>query len=236
MEERRDTITEERGRIEAITREEERAITPVITGGSMVEAVAGAAAVVLAILGLLDLLAASMAAVATIAVGMALFIGGGTLAARFARLLSVSEARHAPPGTSESIVGGMAMGTLFGAGGMALGILALLETVPMTLIPVAVIVFGTGLLMASGATARLNELMVRGGAEPQRAYRLAREAVAAASGSEVLVGLGGVVLGILALADFVPLTLSLVALLGFGVSILLSGTAIASRMLGVFYR
>jgi len=234
MEERRGTITEERERIEAVTREEKPA--RIAAGGSIVEAVGGAAAVVLAILGLLDILPVSMASVAVIAVGAALFIGGGTLAARFSRLLYVSEARFAPAATSEAIAGGMATETLFGAAGIALGILALLDTAPMTLIPVAVIAYGTALLMASGATARMSEMMVRGGAEPHRARHVARQAVFAASGSEVLIGLGGIVLGILAIAGFTPLTLSLIALLSFGVSIVLSGSSIASRMLGMFQR
>ena len=225
MEEERGTITEERERIEAVTREERAAYLP--AGGPMAEAVCGTAAVVLTILGLLDILAAPMAAIAVIAVGAALFIGGGTLAGRFSKLLAVSEARFAPTASSEAIAGGMAIEALFGAGGIALGILALLNTVPLILIPVACIAFGTALLMASGATARFNEMMIRGGAEPHRAQHVARQAVFAASGSEVLIGLGGIVLGLLAVAGFAPMILSLIALLSFGVSILLSGSSIA---------
>lgn len=236
MEEERSTITEERERVAAVTREEEARPARIMAGGSMVEAVGGAAAVVLAILGLLDILAVPIAAIAVIAIGIALLVGGGTLAARFQRLLTTWEGRFAPAVVSETIAGGMSVETLFGAAGVALGILALLDTAPMTLIPIAVIIFGAALLMASGATERLNELMVRRGAEPREAERWARDAVSAASGSEVLVGLGGIVLGILAIAGYSTLTLSLVALLGFGVSILLTGTSIASRMMTVFYR
>jgi len=236
MEQEKTTITEERERVAAATREEEARPARFVAGGSMVEAVGGAAAVVLAVLGLLDILATLLAAVAVIAIGMALVMGGGTLAARFSRLLTSWEARFAPAVVSETVAGGMSVETLFGAAGVALGILALLGTAPMTLIPIAVIVFGAALLMASGATERLNELIVRRGAEPRKAERWARDAVSAASGSEVLVGLGGIVLGILAIAGYSPLTLSLVALLGFGVSILLTGTSVANRMLTIFYR
>jgi hypothetical protein len=94
----------------------------------------------LAILGLLDILAVPIAAIAVIAIGIALLVGGGTLAARFQRPLTTWEGRLAPAVVSETIAG------------------------------------------------------------------------------------------------YSTLTLSLVALLGFGVSILLTGTSIASRMMTVFYR
>jgi len=236
MEREQGTITEERERVEAAVHGEMEKEPRMMAGGSIVEAICGAAAVVLAILGLLGAAPLFLASIAGIAVGLALLIGGGTIAARFSKMLSTTEARFAPTAATESIQGGMAMESLSGLAGAVLSFLALFNVEPFTLLPIASILYGLALLMASGATARLNELMVRGGAERERAQQVARQAASAAAGTEVLIGLAGIVLGILALADFVPLTLMLVAMLAFGASILLSGTAIAGRFMSVFAR
>ena len=95
----------------------------------------------------------------------------------------------------------------------------------------SVLVFGGALLMASIATARLNDLRMRTAAiQPEHAHELSREAVYAASGSDVLIGAAAVVLGILALSGFSSLTLTLVGLLCIGASIMLSGLSVAGRM------
>jgi hypothetical protein len=136
--------------------------------GSVAEAVGGAAAVVLAILGLLGLLPLTFNAIAAIALGVALLLGGAALARRYSRLVPA----------------------------------------------------------AGGGMARL--------ARSARWLRGEGDSVYAASGWEALVGIGAVVLGILALTGHAPLTLTLVAMLSVGAAILIGGTVLASRLFGVF--
>lgn len=197
----------------------------VLAGGSLAEALGGAGVVVLGILGLIGVLPVMMASIGAIAVGGALMFGGGTLAARYGRALS----RTANNDLAEASAGGLALEALCGVAGIALGILALLGVAPFTLLGVAAIVLGGGLALASGATARLDDLLQRSGLES--GGRAAQEALRATGGAEVMLGLAAVVLGILSLSGVAPLTLILVSMLGLGVVVMMSGSSIASRLL-----
>jgi hypothetical protein len=94
------------------------------------------------------------------------------------------------------------------------GILALIGIASLTLLSVAAIVFGAALLLGAGATASLNCLIIE---HHYRAHEVARRVagtmVSGATGSQVLVGLAAIVLGIIGLAGGYPLTLSLIAFL-----------------------
>jgi hypothetical protein len=215
-------------------REEEKS-AEVITGGSMVEAVCGVAAVVLAILGLAGLMPIHLVAVATIALGAALVFEGGAIAARYSKLLG--ETVGSRQVTAAEFGGGMTAELLGGLAGIVLGILALLNVYPLELTAVAAIVFGGALLVGSGSTGRLNALVIEGWYDlHDTARRVAREAVSAAAGAQVLAGLAGAILGILALVGTNTLTLTLVALLCLGASGLLSGAAVSSKMLSMLRR
>jgi hypothetical protein len=115
-----------------------------------------------------------------------------------------------------------------------LGVLALLQVNPMTLEAISAIVLGASLVFSSGMLSRLNSLRIESSGEEEFAKHVARDAVTASVGTEVLVGLSAAVLGVLALVGIAPMTLILVALLAVGASILLSGTALVSRMLTLF--
>ncbi|MFS8071619.1 MAG: hypothetical protein ACMG6S_35060, partial [Byssovorax sp.] len=121
-----------------------------------------------------------------------------------------------------------------GATGIVLGILALVGVAPHILIPVALLAFGGAMLVGTGATADLGAL--RGPAGSSRLERGARDLTVAASGTQMLIGITTIVLGILALIGVDPLTLSLVGLLAAGASILFSGSAVSSRMLSILRR
>lgn len=207
------------------THEKERT-AEVIFGGSTAEAVVGAGAVVLAILGLANIWPGYMASIATIVVGAALLFQGGAIASRYSDLAQRTGGSEIGGGVSAEILGG--------AAGIALGILALLGIMPATLTPVAIIVFGGALLIGSAATARLNSLTTFRMSE--RARDVTRGAIEMASGTEVLVGIGAIVLGILALLGMAPRTLVLVALLALGAAVLFSGSAVSSRMVSIFKR
>ncbi|MGD0885641.1 MAG: hypothetical protein ABSA46_12370 [Thermodesulfovibrionales bacterium] len=105
----------------------------------------------------------------------------------------------------------------------------------MILAPTAAIVFGATLMFSSGMTVRLDSLEVEG-AEVTRFTRASHEAVRAAAGVELLLGLSAVVLGIIALTGTVPNTLSLVAVLMTGISGFVAGSAITARMVSLFRR
>lgn len=198
-----------------------------IAGGSTAEALAGAAAVVLGILALIGLLPVTIGAIATIAAGVALLIGGGAIAARFARIRSI-ERRSA----GRQMASSSGLEAFMGLAAVALGILALLGVDPLTLMAVAAIVLGAGVLMAAGAATRMEQMLQW--MQPAGSERRQHEMVATASASDVLVGLGAVVLGILALLGLSPLTLTLVAMIAVGATLLFSGSALTARFSAMF--
>jgi hypothetical protein len=209
---------------------EQRATLQYVAGGSIVEGIGGLAAVVLGILGLAGVFPTLMAAIAALAIGAALLSEGASLAGRYSNLVSQIGGAHA----SEELGTGLTTELLGGVVGVTLGILALLGVAPMTLLSVAAIAFGASLLVGSTANARLNDLRFAStGVEGDRTREIIREAVSAATGAQLLVGLGGIALGILALVGVASLNLVLIAMLAVGVSVLLSGTAIGSRMMRI---
>jgi hypothetical protein len=212
--------------------EEERRSAKLVAGGSLTEAIAGIAAAALAIIGLAGTLPIELAAVATIAVGVALLAQGGAVAARWSRLVHETQGYEWDPRTE--LGSGMSAEILGGAAGVVLGILALIGLAPLVLIAVALLVFGGALLVGSGTTVDLGSM--RAGNLPGRFAHTTREASLAASGTQMLVGVGVIVLGILALVGTDPATLALVGLLALGASILFSGSAVTSRMYGILHR
>jgi len=177
---------------------------------------------VLAILGLLGLLPLTLNAIAAIALGVALLLGGAALARRYSRMVPATAA----PRARQEIAGALGLQAIAGVAAIVLGILALLRIDALMLLGVTAIVLGAALVAAGGGMARL--------ARSARWLRGEGEGVYAASGWEALVGIGAVVLGILALTGHAPLTLTLVAMLSVGAAILVGGTVLASRLFGVF--
>lgn len=202
----------------------------VVAGGSMIEAIGCAAAIVLAIIGLSGILQPYMTAVAVIAIGASLLFEGGTVGARFSRLLAT---RAAGTFGYAGFGGGMTAEFLAGAAGIILGLLALLGIAQAILPPVAVIVFGGALLIGSGPTARLSFMENAASGNYVEVREVAREAVCATSGAQVLTGLAAAILGILALVGFSAMILTLVALLCVGAAVVINGSAISGRILSL---
>jgi hypothetical protein len=186
--------------------------------GSLGETIAGTGAVVLAILGIIGLLPGVLDAIAVIAAGFSVLVGSAALGARATRLVGERVK------SNREIGGGLGLAAMAGVAGIVLGILALLDVSRLGLLSIAPIVLGAGMLVASAAMARFEQFV-----------RIERgtEAVYVASGAEVLVGVGAVVLGILALTGVAPMTLSLIGILGVGAAALMSGTSVAWQVLGV---
>jgi hypothetical protein len=113
--------------------------------------------------------------------------------------------------------GGVAAELLGGIAGIVRGILALLNLVPMVLLPVGAILFGAVLVSSCGTLMRLNTLACdRARAGSSRKLQIAGEVVSGAAGVQGLLGLAGLILGILAVIGLHTLTLILVAFLCLG--------------------
>jgi hypothetical protein len=215
------------------TIEEETAKT--ITGGSTLEIIAGAGAVVLGILGLADVLPTLFVIISIIAVGGGLMLAGGSIAAKYRDLLGSSERRSSS--TLAETGGGITAETIGGAAGVALGILALVGIEPATLMSVAIIVLGGALMFGAGATRRLSNVLVETSRAPMHKQRVANESVKGAAAMQVIAGLAAAALGILTLVDIGgQVTLSLVAVIILGGGLLLSGLAVGGKMVNMLYR
>jgi hypothetical protein len=197
--------------------------------GTVSESISGAGALALAILALIGVIPSVLGPIAVIAAGLALLAGGGAIAARALDLVGTGQPRE----VRRQILGGLGMEALTGGAGGVLGLLALLGISPMTLLPVAGIVLGTSLLMASGALTRLESLI---NTIPASEHETSHRSVYVATSSDFLVGLGAIVLGILALAGYSPITLSLVAVISIGAAVLMSGSTLAVRFAATFGR
>jgi len=225
-------------------REEERRAqersAEVVAGGSMAEAVAGIAGIVLAIVALAGVFPAFLGPIAAIVIGAGLVLEGAAVASRYAGVLA---ALGDTERTEVELGGGMSAELLGGLAGIVLGILALIHVATLPLLAVAAIVFGAALIIGCAATAGLNQMAVRRfwGTTTREAVsrHVVAEAVSAAGGAQVLVGLGAVVLGIIALV-MVPeptaAVLALVAFLCVGASLLMSGAALSGKFLSVLNR
>lgn len=211
---------------QSITHEDVRTSARYLSAGSVVEAVAGTGTVALAILALTGALPMALAAIGTIAVGAGLLVEGAAIAGRFDELLKETETAHL---AHRALGSGMAAESVGGVAGIVLGILALLSVDPMVLLPVAMIGFGAAFLVGSGASRDLNELVLDDQA-PERKRRVTREAVAVANGGQLLLGIGALTLGILAVLGVAPLTLTLVGLIAVGAAAMFAGTALSVRL------
>lgn len=212
---------------------EDRHIAEFIASGSAAEIIGGLAAIVLTILGLAHVAPTLMLPVATITIGVALVFEGGSIAAEYSRIISKTAENSVQ---SAEMGGGMTAEMLAGIAGIVLGILALLGLASITLCAAAVIVYGAALSLSSGTMSRLNDLKIEVSGAQHTAQRVAHEAVSAAAGTQVLVGLAAGVLGILALVGIAPTVLVLVGLLTVGTSLVLSGGALGGRLISLFSR
>jgi hypothetical protein len=171
----------------------------------------------------------TLAAIAMIALGVGLLAGGAALSRRYVGGMPTAAASRA----RQEIVGALGMQALAGIAAIVLGVLALLRVNPAVLLGVGVLVLGGALLAAGGAMARLARSARWLRPEANR-YSDAENWYPATGWWEAEVGIGAVVLGILALTGHSPLVLTLVALLCVGAALLVGGTLIAARLFSYF--
>jgi hypothetical protein len=197
--------------------ERERLEEAMGAAGAGVLVFGGAASLVLSIIGLAGLYPAFLVAVASICLAGALFLKGSASA-------SQQPVPEWQPGTSAFTFYDLGIGSAIeligGAGGVVLGILALANIVPQTLMTVSAIVIGATLLLAITRTAA-----ARG-----RMEEAVRAGVLSAMAIQVFVGAGAIVLGIVGASGFYPATLANVAFLAMGGAVLLAGLSAAGYL------
>jgi len=174
-----------------------------VANGTIIEAFGALATLALAIVGLAGVLSGTLAAIATIIIGAAILMESDFFGAlRMGSKTASAREMEALQSPSVQFIGGLT--------GIVLGVLALLGVSSITLLSVAILVFGATFLLS--------------GASPDQNNWLAH-----ASGADVLFGLGTLVLGLLAVIGIDSLTLLLVALLCLGIAALFSRSAPAIK-------
>jgi len=201
------------------------------TSGSAAEAIGGAAAVVLAIIGLAGGLPAAMMSIATIVLGGAILLDSAAITARYERLVRDTWGGEARV-TKAEVGTGLSAQSLAGVAGVVLGILALLGYMPETLCAIALIAFGAGLTLGCLARRRFHATSVAhyGAGASHTAMRALHEATGVAAGGDLLIGVGAVVLGILALLGVYPVTLVLIGFLAVGGALMLGGSVAGKKV------
>ncbi|MBX9823392.1 MAG: hypothetical protein K2Y27_00200 [Xanthobacteraceae bacterium] len=213
----------------------ERSFQEAATYGGLVDAIGGAATIILAIVALSGVGQSMLAAIATVVFGAALLIQGGTMLTEFTKLM-------APPGAAsmvEETMGGGGLSALFlvGAAGIVLGVLSLVGIATQTLTAAAVIAFGGALLLSSGSVWRLYQAKrasYHAGAAGtlSGAEFLAGEMASGSAALQCLSGLAAIVLGILAVTGTNPNVLTLIGLLVLGATVLLTGSTLSGAVMG----
>jgi hypothetical protein len=202
--------------------------------GGVVDAIGGAATVVLAIIGLSGTSTDMLLAIATIVFGAALLIQSGTILSELTHMIF-------PAGAAEPAAefrgGGLSIVFLVGGAGIVLGVLALLGIYRIELVSIAIIAFGSALVFGSNAVwsvHRMKQAAFRAGG--QRAATgseiLATEIAAGSAGLQCIAGLAAIVLGILAVTGTMPVALSLIAFLVMGATILMTGSTLSGAVQG----
>lgn len=196
-------------------------LTPrVIGGGSFAEAIAGIGAVVLAILGFNDVAPERLASIAVIAIGGGFLVRGAAVAVRATAVMARS-------GREGQTASGLSAELLAGIAGVALGVLGFLGVERAVLLPAALIAFGAALMMGAAMTRELDSALGGMGTA-------ARPVLDADLGAEVLIGIGAVVLGILALASTpFDITLILAGVTAVGAGMALEALPGLVRIFGV---
>ncbi|MGJ0426933.1 hypothetical protein [Methylocystis sp.] len=197
--------------------------------GGLIDDVGGVATVILAIFGLIGINAPIMAVIATIVFGIALLIQGNGMMSELARFSVLRGGR--------SSINGFAAGSrsaviLLGAGGIALGVLSLLDFDSAVLTPIASILFGSALVLSSVSAWHLN--VVRRASKGEESSRdiLANQMAFDCASIQIFGGLAAVVLGVLAASGTRnDLTFNLVALLILGSALMLKGGSLNAILL-----
>jgi hypothetical protein len=201
--------------------------------GGLIDAIGGIATAVLAIIALTGFAPEALAGVATIVFGAALIIQGGTLLSEYSNLVFPSRATATSVATEAFAGDGVSAMLVVGATGVVLGILALLGIAAAILTSVAVIAFGSALVLSASSARHLYQLQAAlKRSVPQSGTEVvAGQMAAGSSGVQLLTGLAAIVLGILAVSGVHSAALTLVALLTLGITVIMTGSALSGMVM-----
>jgi hypothetical protein len=199
-----------------------------VVAGATIGSMWGLGTTVLAILGLSGVTPIYMLPVAGITLGLALLTLGGIDRA-WARMFPFAEdeTRHERTAFSS----GTWAVTFAGFAGIVLGIFNLAYLTGARFGALAAIVFGLGLFWHSGVMRRVSRFPYHGVEVRQLRGPLAINALTVAPLRDFFAGLGGVILGLLALFNLAPLTLGFVALLAMSVALVFTTSTVCSATL-----
>lgn len=203
----------------------------VMATGTTIETITGVAAIVLTAIGLFQVNPELLLTIAILVVGAGLFFRGAAIAAEYTRLLH-QNGEHNP--AAASMTGGASAELVAGAVGIVLGFLVLFSITPPVLAPVALIVLSLGLLINSITNMRISRFRIAmsGLTEPTREASI--NAAWADASTQMLISIGALVLGSLALLGFTPLELTLVGMLALGTTEMLAGGVLTKRAISMF--
>jgi len=175
-----------------------------------------------------------LAPVGTTVFGVALLFESASTASRYQRLASIVPARERE---QAQVGGGVTVGVVGGAAGVALGVLALVGVEPAVMLPIAAMVHGASYVMSGGLHPALETWVERGEASLHATHsasqreRLTHRAVATGAATRSLAGVAAAMLGILALAAVGPaVPVTLAARLTLGVAASIGALAFTARM------
>jgi len=200
-----------------------------VVAGATIGSMWGLSTLIVSILGLSGVLPMYMLPVAAIALGLA-FLMLGAVGTAWARMFGFAE--HETSRDRTVFLSGLAAVLIAGFFAVVLGILNFVFLGDARFVAVAVIALGIGLLWHSWVMRRVSHFthyVTYHGTEgrlPSGPFAI--NALSLAPVRDFLVGVGGVILGILAMMHIAPITLGFIALLTIGGAL----TATASTMCG----
>jgi hypothetical protein len=203
-----------------------------VVSGATIAAVGGLSTVVLSVLGLSGVLPTYMLPVGGIALGAA-FLMLGTMGMVWGRMFRLAP-REVSRGRLMFSSGATAV-LIAGVAAIVLNILTLAFPGDIRYVAAAVIALGLGFLWHSGGMRRVSRFAHDVAFEHTPEYRpsgpFAINALTMAPVRDLLVGLGGMVLGVLAILNIAPVVLAFVALLIIGASLTFSASTICGATL-----
>jgi len=203
-----------------------------VVAGATLGSLGGLSALILAIVALSGVLPMSLLPVAGIVMGLA-FMMLGAIGIVWARMFQFAE--HEPSWSRIAFFSGMAAASIAGVVAVVLGILNFVFVGDVRFCAGAVVVLGLGLLWHSTVMRRVSQFthdVIYGDEERQRpSGPFAVNALSLAPLRDFLIGLGAVIVGILAISMIAPVALSLVALLAMGGALALTASTICGATL-----
>lgn len=209
---------------------EERKPLKGITRGTAVEGVVGLGAAVLSIIGLAGIYTEKLLPVSIVVLGAAMVIEARVVIGRFYYVMRELGETHG----SRIAGGGMSTEILGGIAGVTMGLLALMGLNPVMLCSAAVVVFGASVLFSINTIAMINAVIASGASKNALLRSMAASVYAASSDVRLLVGMGTLTLGIIAVIGIHPQTLAQIGVLSVGGALFLETFALGEKLADMF--